>query len=135
MSGQKKKQEDGKAAGGATASRAALPVKVVIQLGDNAVVERAAENGSLSRRIVPARLVTGGEIAAEAWEAGAVYGIEWESYITPLSVTPEEIADGLRRAGIWTKDDLLKNPRAALGALQAAFGFCLAALIEAVRDK
>lgn len=113
--------------------RVFLSAKEVARFGDSVIVERVEADGRLQRRIVPARLLNGDKIAKDDWDAGAVYGVEWERYIA-LSTTPERVAEQLRRAGIWTKSDLLKNPRAAFGALQSAYNFDLSALIEAVRD-
>lgn len=40
-------------------------------------------------------------------------------------------AGALRAAGIWTLADLRAHPKAAYGALQAAYGLDFAALIRA----
>lgn len=48
------------------------------------------------------------------------HGLPWERLIE-LHASPESIAAELRRAGIWTLEDLRRNPGAALGAIQTAY--------------
>lgn len=108
----------------------AIIVSVVAISDNRAVVERVI-GGAPERRIVPARAIAEDDkIPLTVWEAGIEYGLSWEQIVV-LHATPETVAAELRRAGIWTLDDLYHKPQAALGALQAAYHLDLAALIQA----
>lgn len=104
-----------------------VPVRVIEQRGPSVVVEYG---GGMKRCIIPAEEVTSGGVDPATLEMGAPYGIPWESVLT-LSATPQQLADELRRNGIWTVADLESNPQAAFGAIQAVYGVDLAALYKA----
>ena len=97
----------------------AVPVTIIRVTGEGALVEYA-ERGEPRRVTIPASLVRDGKAEDETLEAGVPYGIPWERLET-AKVTPASIARALRNAGIWTCEDLSKNPKAAVGALQAAY--------------
>jgi hypothetical protein len=108
-----------------------IPVQVVRRSGQAALVE-FADAGRPARVTLPEDLLEGdgGLCTADPADlaAGVPYGLPWEKATTGR-VTPEKIAGALRNAGIWTAEDLKRQPRAAVGALQAAYGLDLAALM------
>ena len=108
-------------------------VKVIQQKGQAALGEWIAEDG-LHRATIPASTIIKGQVSEDELSYGIVYGEPWEELIT-LSATPETIAAELRRCGIWTKEDLESRPTQALSAIQAAYGFGLADLLRAVRQR
>lgn len=65
-------------------------------------------------------------------EWGIPYGEDFSALVNPAA-TGESIDRELKRAGIWTVEDLLANPNGAAGALQRAYGVDLAALLGAAR--
>lgn len=111
-----------------------VTLRMLSVLGQAALVEYA-EAGRPVRVTIPVGLVADDLTADPADLAqGAPYGIPWER--APLGhVTMERIADELRNAGIWTAEDLRTRPRAALGALQAAYGIDLAALTKFTEES
>jgi hypothetical protein len=84
--------------------------------GQAALVEYDAGGGRLKRVLVPRSLVN----AIDDLDMGIPYGVPWEELVQ-VDVTPQEIANRLRIAGIWTLEDLHRNPKVAMGALQAAY--------------
>ena len=108
-----------------------IPVQVVRHSGQAALVE-FADAGKPMRVTLPDDLLEGdgGLCTADPADlaAGVPYGLPWEKATTGR-VTPEKIAGALRNAGIWTAEDLKRQPRAAIGALQAAYGVDVAALM------
>ena len=66
-------------------------------------------------------------------EWGIPYGEDFAALITP-SASPESIDRELKRAGIWTAEDLHGNPNGAAGAIQRAYGVDLAGLLTATRQ-
>lgn len=86
-----------------------LKVSVAERRGNSVLVERET-NGKLERRLVPAlELLLGKDhldtkVAEDVWDAGVSYGVDWEA-LAEVTVTPRQIADELRRRGIWTAED------------------------------
>ena len=103
------------------------PVRVVRVTGESALVEWL-EDGRLKRCVLPVGLA-GAEIDAETLGLGAPYGLPWEEIIT-LQATPETLADNLRRAGIWTLEDM-RDSKKVFGVIQATYGVDLGTLIQA----
>ncbi len=95
-------------------------------IGNGTLVEWRAADG-LHRAVVPHEDVVSGRVDDDALAAGIPYGVAWEDMIE-IDVTPGEMAAALRQAGIWTMDDLRKNPSAAVNALQRVYGIHLSAL-------
>lgn len=57
-------------------------------------------------------------------ETGAAYGDDWESYLEPLGKTKaKSLAQHLRLAGIWVKDDITKRHMSMRVALEAVYHF------------
>jgi len=109
-----------------------IVVRLVRRNGQAALVE-FADAGKPMRVTLPEDLLQdeGSRCTADPADlaAGVPYGLAWEKATTGR-VTAEKIAGALRNAGIWTAEDLKQQPRAAIGALQAAYGLDLAALME-----
>jgi len=109
-----------------------IKIRVIRQRGQAALVEWVDNEGA-HRATIPASAIHKGHAAKDELEYGIPYGAPWEELIT-LTATPATIAAELRRRGIWTKEDLLSQPKVAVAAIQAAYGFDLAALIKAARQ-
>ena len=110
-----------------------VKVKVIQQKGQAALVEWIAEDGA-HRATIPTSTIVKGQVASDELDFGIPYGEPWEELVI-VSATPETIAAELRRCGIWTKEDLEARPTQALSAIQAAYGFGLADLLRAVRQR
>jgi len=87
-----------------------VKIVAVKRQGKAVLIERCVD-GSLQRRTVPASEVIVGKsqddlkIAEEVWNAGAVYGCDWESMID-LELTGADVGRAWKAAGIWTAEDL-----------------------------
>jgi len=110
-----------------------VQVKVVQKKGQAALVEWLDADGT-HRATIPAKAIKGNLVAKDELDYGIPYGEPWEEMIE-VSTTPEVIAAELRRCGIWTREDLEVRPNQALGAIQAAYGIGLTALLRAVRQR
>jgi hypothetical protein len=114
------------------------PVTVVRVSDGMALVEWLVDDEDVRRAFVPAAAVSYPPDARPTVEPGALdaaqpYGVDWESIIE-LKGTPATIARELRRRGLWTFEDVLKNPQEALGAVHTANALDLAVLARAARD-
>lgn len=108
----------------------ALPptlVTVISSQGQASLVEWVDGVGRPRRAFVPTAAIVDSRCVDPA--AGIPYGDAWESVIGTLAVTPDVVADELRRRGLWTKDDARRNPTLVMSALQAAYGLDLARLL------
>lgn len=85
------------------------------------------QKNDVVRRVLPLAAVTlgrGGKNAtttAGQWAMAVDYGVPWRDLVT-MDATPEDLERQLHRVGIWTIDDLRRNPEAAQGAIMAAYG-------------
>jgi len=109
-----------------------IQVRVIQKKGMAALVEWLDADGT-HRATIPAKAIKGNLVAKDELDYGIPYGEPWEEMLE-LNATPEAIAESLRKCGIWTYEDLLSRPQQALGAIQAAYGFDLAALYRAAKQ-
>jgi len=107
-------------------------MKVVKVEGEAALVENDGEEG-WERRIVPNRILNNGIVEKEEFDRGITYGLPWEDLLTP-QVTPEVIANALRQRGIWTLEDVRRNPGKVLAALQSAYRLDFVAILAAAES-
>ena len=109
-----------------------VAVTVIHSKGNTALIEWV-EKTKLKRGYLPASLIEADNMVSdEALEAATPYGVPWESVIT-LYATPEKLEQALHAHGIWTLNDLVTKPNAAIGALQSVYRVDLAALLQAAR--
>jgi hypothetical protein len=107
-----------------------IAVSLIRSTKDSILVEWKDKEGKLQRGYIPVSSYNNGNVLADELELSIPYGIPWEKHIGTRG-TPEEIANKLRSAGIWTKEDLFANTQAAIGAIQSVIGLHLGALLEA----
>jgi hypothetical protein len=109
-----------------------MQVTTITRQGQSVLVEWI-DDGNLRRATVPASTVVDNEVDPDTLAYGVAYGLPWEQMLS-LRVTPERIADALRRHGIWTAGDLQHSPSAAFAALQEAYSVDVSALLLAVKN-
>ena len=105
-----------------------VAVSTVRVTGEGALVEYA-QKGKAKRVTIPASEVRGGKVAQDVLDAGIPYGLPWEE-VQLATITADELAANLRKAGIWTAEDLRRNTQKAVGVLQATYRLDLAALLR-----
>ncbi len=109
-----------------------IKVKVVQRRGESALVEWL-DGEQQQRATVPATAVVHNQVAEDVLLAGVPYGVPWADLVQ-LTATPDAVQAELYRVGVWTVDDLRRNPQLALGALQRIYGTDLAALMRAAKE-
>ncbi len=102
-------------------------VRLIRATGKAALVEWVHQ-GKLNRAVVPLDAIQDGAVTNNVLAAAIPYGVAWEE-IEFHRPSPAQIANALREAGIWTREDLFANPNKAIGVLQAIYGVDLGALI------
>lgn len=114
--------------------RRLVAVRVMAAEGESALVEWQGKAGRF-RAYVPAVEVQGDKCATEILEAGIPYGVSWERCIADLAdLTPKRVAAELRRAGIWTLDDLRVRRKQAKLALAGLAGLAVGEIERAARE-
>lgn len=66
-------------------------------------------------------------------EQGVPYGVDFVHAFSP-SVTSKDICRELRRRGLWTSTDMVKNPNLIMGAIQSAYGLDFARVIQLAQE-
>ena len=110
-----------------------VDVQVIRTEKETALVEWADREGMLQRAYVPTTEVTSDQVSSDTLDAGISYGVAFEDIWKP-SVTATQVAQELRRRGIWTREDVFEQPNAVIVALQAAYGLDLGRLQSACKE-
>lgn len=116
-----------------------MQVRILGRKGAAVLVEWRDEANGTQRAYLPVGAVREGENGAEADspEQGIPYGEDWEGLLgeTWVATGPREVAQALRRQGVWTLDDLRNKPQDVIAAFQSAFGMDAQALRDAARRR
>lgn len=100
------------------------------------LVQWTDEYDVLQRNWVKVSMVTdrwGKTGRVENPQRGYPYGVDFSHALSP-SVTSHDICRELRKRGLWTAEDLQKNPELIKGALQAAYGVDLSQIIAIAKQ-
>jgi hypothetical protein len=87
-------------------------VRIVETKGKSALVEW--DDGRMHRAYVPVESLDGKLCPDNALKEAPVYGVPWELLLDLSGITPEAVADALRRKWIWTTEDAHAQSRALL---------------------
>jgi hypothetical protein len=116
-------------------------VKIIARQGGTALIEWIDADGAYGRALLPLSEINGqpGEtVAYDDPASGIPYGEPWQELLMEGGVrekTAWEIANELRRTGIWTLTDLQTNAQTALAAFQRGYGMDVQRLREAARAR
>ena len=98
------------------------PVEVTtVKSGNETALVETVKDGKLCRHVIPLAALTDKGVLPSVLKLGVKYGIPWEQELK-LSATVEKLASNMRKAGLWTADDVLGNYNKVLGVLQATYG-------------
>lgn len=89
-----------------------ISVRVVKTRGESALVEW--DDGRIHRAYVPIGAFNGSQCPKDVLEEAPAHGVPWELLLDFSGVTPEAVADKIRRKGIWTAKDAHTQSRALL---------------------
>ncbi len=65
-------------------------------------------------------------------EGGIPYGVDWSELVSGF-IDPTEIERRLKQAGVWTVEELQRQPNVALGVIRAVAGDLLQELLTSAR--
>lgn len=105
--------------GGKRRRRGGVVVQCLEREGESALVQWL--DGEDARRCyVPADEIADGKVAKSTLDEGTPYGVPWEDVLDTSKFTPQNLARQLRKAGIWTRQDVEKKPKAVERAVLRA---------------
>lgn len=109
-------------------------VKIIETINKNILIEWEDDNG-LHRGTVPEETLNGNVIDDTMLSLAIPFGVEWEFVLEDFvgEMTPQNLASSLRKAGIWTFEDLRARPQKALQVIQSIYGVDLSSLIRSTR--
>lgn len=103
-------------------------VTVIRRKNRAVLVQWVNGDGKITRGSIPAEdLHDRDMVDEETLEMAIPAYFPWAELIE-ITVTPQDIEDNLHRVGIWTLEDLIERPNAAVGAIQAAYKMDMATL-------
>lgn len=100
-----------------------VSVTILEQKGKSALI--AWDN---KRGYIPLKAIVDGAVDEAVLDAAIPYGIAWEELIDLSYITPQVVGDALRKANVWTADDLHTRGKYARQAMNRLMGDALAAL-------
>ncbi|NMC34202.1 MAG: hypothetical protein GYA36_17345 [Veillonellaceae bacterium] len=107
-----------------------IPVTVIAYVGDSAIVEWE-DSEDLHRCTLPADIVKP-KMTAEELANGIPYGLPLAEIVT-FSASAVEFSRRMHQAGLWTADDIRRNPQRVFRALQAMYAVDVATLMQKIR--
>jgi len=116
-----------------------MRVKVIEVKGQNSLIEWVETDPELQyyRVWIPSSVLEEQEDGTECTidpTEGIPYGMPWEEIIGVEEITPTQISAQLRRHGIWTLDDFIRNHMAVNSAFAACYGINSRAIIAAANQ-
>jgi hypothetical protein len=107
-------------------------VKILASKGNSVLIEWVSGGRYVERGFIPSHLVVDDKVAHDELLAVIPYGVPWSS-IVRFKADPVRLEQELHRVGIWTLDDITRNPNRAIAALQSVYSVDYAALKAAAR--
>lgn len=114
-----------------------MEVKVIYVDKKAAVVEYVDYRMQKQRCIVPEEsLENGNAVRDELLSASIPYGVDWEYHLEGVvgKATPERIAEEFHKAGLWTADEIMRNPEQVQGILHSVYGLDYAGIINIAKN-
>lgn len=102
--------------------------------GASTLVEWINDDGVLCRTYVPAAKFSNGFVADNVLASGIPYGFPWEE--VEIKFDMQQFAIEMHNAGLWTVEDVLRQPKTLTGVLRKIFEASFKAVLEtASREK
>jgi hypothetical protein len=113
-----------------------VTAKLVTRHNDMALVEWIDDvDGSTRRAWVTPDMIVGEEgrlVTVEHPNGGIPYGEDWSEFVSG-HISAVEVENRLKQSGIWTHEDLQRQPNVALGIFRGLAGDLLQELLHNAR--
>ena len=107
-------------------------VTVLSAKGASVLVEYL-ENDVLRRKYVPANTLNERYVADSVLECGIPYGYPWEEI--QIDFNAQQFAIEMQNAGLWTVEDVLREPNKLTGVLRKIFETSIRTVLETARRE
>lgn len=96
----------------------------IVKSGNGKILVEWLVDGVPHRGVVPSEVVIENKINDELLPLAIPYGVDWAFVLEGAmnTLTPTDIANALWKHGVWTLQDLQRNPQVVRGALLSAYG-------------
>jgi hypothetical protein len=113
-----------------------MQVTVISNKHDKAVIQWV-EDGTTRRGVIPSILVNGDHVDDSALSLAVPYGIDWESVLDGhiRTVSVAEYAAMFRGRGVWTTEDLRRDPQCVIGVILSASGLDFQTVLRLVEQS
>jgi hypothetical protein len=117
-----------------------VSVRIIMRKKRVLLVE-AVVDGVLQRVVVPDVDVTilpgdqEGVMKYEAFVQGLQYGIPWDLLLSPVEISPEKLSELLHKSGIWTEEDVKRDPKTVQGVLLSALQHTMQEINQIVKSQ
>lgn len=114
-----------------------INTKVITRTNGLTLVEWMDGNHPNRAWVTPDMIVSEGDASATVIHpaGGIPYGVDWSALIS-TQIDADEIEQRLKGAGVWTVEELQRNPRAAQGIIsRVAAGVLQALLVNAQAQR
>ena len=105
------------------------------------LVEFSDEKGNPHRYSLPAESVTIESDGSTVFiseddldQLGIPYGIPWEHLLEEIYISSEQLANNLRKNGIWTSEDAVKNPDGIKSALISSTSLSISMIVKIAKE-
>lgn len=110
-------------------------VSVVRDSGRGTKLVQWSDGKSMKRAWVPAHLINQDlEVSFKTLNESPAYGLPFDHILQSVTISADVVADALHRRGIWTDEDVMRNPEAVSKALIAAMGLSVSSVQNSVRE-
>lgn len=107
-----------------------IRVTVIETVGESALVQYQT-GATVERKYIPIAEIGDKQVLDEVLERGIPYGYPFEDI--KLEFDSEKFASELRKIGVWTADDALRNPQKLWSAMNAAFAENITNILQSAR--
>lgn len=112
-----------------------MKIKILQRLPGKMLIEW--QDDGLHRGTIPEELVDGERVDDACLSLAIPYGVDFEAGLDGRlqPVTPKVISDALHDAGIWTYEDMARNPGKVQGVLMTVYGIDFQLLIQIAQQS
>jgi hypothetical protein len=142
VQGQEEKEEQEEAIDGKQQRKPRAKKSVIVSVlaasGESSLVEWTDKDGDAQRCYVPSAAVEDVKVALDILEEGIPYGAPWGKLAEGIGLPEKytsQFAGALYRRGVWTAQDLERNPKSVIAALVEVTGITASALRRAALAK
>jgi len=111
-----------------------IEVSIIASKGLSSLIQFVDGDKQTRRAFVPVKSVVDNKCPEKTIAASVPYGMEWEKFIQPVTISPQTIADALRSGGFWDFHDIEDDPGRAQSIIDRAVSVIAASICRLARQ-